>query len=301
MVDRLSGVIPPMITPLTADEEVDRSAVRRQVDFMIEGGVDGLFLLGSIGEGPFLRARVRQELVEAAVEAAAGRVPVIAGIIETGTTRVIEEMRGLSGRGLAAYVAAAPYYFGGFNDQELSGHFQRVADAADLTVLLYNIPQNTHVPMKAPLVLKLAEHANVAGIKDSSGDWAEVHHILRERPAGFTVLQGNQSLCAVSLLAGAEGLVPGHANVWPQLLRDLMAAGRRGDMEAALSCQAQLDKLVRLRGRASTHTFKIVTKYLGLTEDHVSAPLQKLGPEEASRFIDASIAGGLPLPARASG
>jgi 4-hydroxy-tetrahydrodipicolinate synthase len=286
-----------MITPLTADEGLDRPAVRRMVDFLIDGGVHGLFILGSIGEGPYLRPSVRQELAEATVEAAAGRVPVIAGILETSTARVIDEMHSLSGRGLAGYVATAPYYFGGFNDGELFDHFRRVAEAADLPVLLYNIPQNTKVPLKADLVLKLAEVPNIAGIKDSSGDWPEVQAILhyrnRER---FVVLQGNQSMCAVSLLAGADGLVPGHSNVYPRLLVDLMAAGLRRDIDALFAYQAQLDKLVKLRGRASTYTFKIVTKALGLTEDHTSSPLPRLTPEEARQFLAASAAAGLPLP-----
>jgi len=297
MTTRFTGVIPPMITPLTADEGLDRPAVRRMVDFLIDGGVHGLFILGSIGEGPYLRPSVRQELAEATVEAAAGRVPVIAGILETSTARVIDEMHSLSGRGLAGYVATAPYYFGGFNDGELFDHFRRVAEAADLPVLLYNIPQNTKVPLKADLVLKLAEVPNIAGIKDSSGDWPEVQAILhyrnRER---FVVLQGNQSMCAVSLLAGADGLVPGHSNVYPRLLVDLMAAGLRRDIDALFAYQAQLDKLVKLRGRASTYTFKIVTKALGLTEDHTSSPLPRLTPEEARQFLAASAAAGLPLP-----
>ena len=300
MTDRFTGVIPPMITPLTADEQLDRPSVKRLVDFLIEGGVDGLFILGSIGEGPYLRSAVRQGLAEATVEAAAGRVPVIAGVLETSTARVVDEIRSLSGRGLAGYVAAAPYYFGGFNDAELLDHFQRVADASDLPILLYNIPQNTRVPLKAELVLRLAELPNVVGIKDSSGDWTEVQWILQHRRPGFLVLQGMQTLCAVSLLAGADGLVPGHANVYPRLLANLMEAGRRRDVEALFRYQAQLDRLVKLRGRASTYTFKIVTKALGLTEDHTSRPLPRLNAEESERFLAASVAAGLPLPSQTS-
>src|SRR5450756_3174267 len=134
-----------MITPLTEDERLDRASVHRIVDFLVDGGVHGLFILGSIGEGAVLRPAVRHELAEVAVEAAAGRVPVIAGAIEASTPRVVDEIRALAGRGLSGYVSTTPFYFGGYNDSELYGHFSRIAEAADLPVLLYNIPQNTKV------------------------------------------------------------------------------------------------------------------------------------------------------------
>jgi 4-hydroxy-tetrahydrodipicolinate synthase len=294
---QFTGVIVPMVTPLTADERLDRPALKRLVEYVIQGGVDGIFILGSIGEGPMLRPAVRLELAEATVEAAAGRVPVIAGALEPSTSRVIEEVRALAGRGLRGYVVTTPFYYGGYNAEDLSAHFRRVAEAADLPILLYNIPQNTKVAFGAELALKLAKVANVAGLKDSSGDWIEVQAILAaHRPPGFVVLQGNQTYAGISMLTGADGLVPGHANVYPQLLAELVASGRRGDVAATMACQARLDALMRLRGRAAIHTFKIVLKAMGLTGDTVCSPLPRLAPPEAEKFLAASVAAGLPLP-----
>ncbi len=297
----LAGIVVPMITPLTADECVDHPAVYRLVDFLIEGGVDGIFVLGSIGEGPYLRRFVRQDLVETTVEAAANRVPVIAGVLEAGTARVVEEMRALEGRGISGYVVTSPFYFGGYRNDELLGHFQRIADAAALPIILYSIPQNTGVPLSADLVAQLARVPNIVGVKDSSGDWAEVQRLLLNRIPSFTVLQGMQTLAAVSLLAGADGLVPAHANICPGLLVGLMDAGRRRDVPALFAHQAQLDRLTMLRGRASVHSYKVVTKALGLTEDHVSSPLPRLGEEEARRFLADCVAAGLQLDAKAHG
>ncbi len=285
-----AGVIPPMITPLTEEEEIDRPAVARLVSFLIKGGVDGLFVLGTIGEGPHLRASARVELVEASVEAAGGQVPVIAGVLEPGSARVIEEILRLRGRGLAGYVVTTPFYYKGYGEGELRDHFHRIAEASDLPILLYNIPQNTGIALKSELVLRLAETEGYVGIKDSSGDWTEVQAILQRRGSEFVVLQGMQSLCAVSLLAGADGLVAGHANVYPRLLADLMAAGLRHDVDAVFAHQEQLDRLVRLRGRASIHGLKLVAKALGLTDESVTSPTPRFTQEERRAFLRASAA-----------
>ena len=285
-----------MITPLTADERLDRPAVGRLVNVLIQGGVDGIFILGSMGEGPMVRPSVRAELAEATVEAAAGRVPVISGVLEPSTARVIEEIHNLSGRGLEGYVVTTPFYFGGYNSEELGSHFRRVAEASDLPVLLYNIPVNTKVSFGADLVLKLADVPNIAGIKDSSGDWAEVQAILAKRDPGFIVLQGNQTYAGISMLAGADGLVPGHANIYPQLLAELVATGRKGDVAATMAVQARLDALMRLRGRTPVHGYKLILKTMGMMEDNVASPLPRLTSQEAEKFLAANIAAGLPLP-----
>ena len=289
------GVYPPVITPLTAEEELDREGVRKHIEFVLEGGVDGIFVLGSNGEGPFVRPSVAAAMVDTTVEVVAGRVPVIAGVIEPSTSRTIEAVRNLSGRRLAGYVAAAPFYFGGYVNRELDKHFRKIADAADLPVLLYNIPINTKTPMNADLVLGLQNHPNIAGIKDSSGDWPEVQPVLFNKEKDFVFLQGNQFMCAVSLMMGADGLVPGHANIWPRLLVDLMKAAKEKEYETLFALQNRLDKLMRLRGRAPNHTYKLITSTMGLTQEHVSSPLPMLTSEEADRFIKANIELGMPI------
>ncbi|HEX9015713.1 MAG TPA: dihydrodipicolinate synthase family protein [Chloroflexota bacterium] len=292
---KFTGVYPPVITPLTAEEELDREAVRKHINFVLDNGVDGIFILGSMGEGPFVRPSVAAAMAETTVEVVAGRVPVIAGVIEPSTVRAIDAVKNLSGRGLAGYVAATPFYFGGYVNRELDKHFRKIADAADLPVLLYNIPINTKIPMNADLVLGLQNHPNIAGIKDSSGDWPEVQPVLFNKEKDFVFLQGNQFMCAVSLMMGAEGLVPGHANVWPSLTVKLMKAGREKDWPTLFKLQNTLDRLVRLRGRAPQYTLKAVTKAMGLTEEFVSTPLPTLTPEETDKFLKASVEAGVPI------
>ena len=292
---RFFGIIPPTITALDRDENLDREGMRRVVEYQIAGGVDGLFMLGSNGEGPALRDAVRRETVEVAVEAARGRVPVIAGVIQPSTARVIEDMRLLAGSGIEAYVAAPPYYFPEYNTDDLVGYYRRLADATDLPILVYNIPQTTKVSVKAETVMRLAEDRRIIGIKDSSGNWPEVQQLILERPRpDFVVLQGNQALSAVSLLIGADGLIPGFANAHPRLMADMYAAVRRGDQAEALRCQAQLDRFLRVRGRATLHGTKLLVAHLGLCQDHLSSPLPRMSPAEAERYLQACLEAGFP-------
>ncbi len=298
METTFTGIIPPMLTPLTPDERIDGPAVERLVNFLIGHGVHGLFILGSIGEGAFLRAGEKRALVDATVMAAAGRVPVIVGLLETGTERVIEEMHRLANPGVAAYVVTTPYYYGGFAPGNLRAHFGRVAGAADRPILAYNIPQNTHVTMKADLMLELADLPNIAGVKDSAGDWFEDQLLLLQpRRAGFAVFQGNQVYAGVSLLAGADGLVPGHANIWPDLLVGMYEAALRKELPPVWHAQARLNDLMTLRARAPIHTFKVIAQALGLMGDTVAAPLPRMSAEEARQSIKAHAAIGLPVSA----
>jgi 4-hydroxy-tetrahydrodipicolinate synthase len=295
MPRRFHGIIPPTITALNADETLDREGMARVVEYQIEGGVHGIFMLGSNGEGPCLRDAVRREAVEIAVRTARGRVPVIAGVIQPSAARVIEDMDLLADTGIEAYVAAPPYYFGGYNSDDLVGYYRHLAAASHLPILVYNIPQTTKVMVKADVLARLADEPKIIGIKDSSGDWTEVQNSIFERPRpDFIVLQGNQALAGVTLLAGGDGLIPGFANAHPRLLADMYAAHERGDAAGVLRCQAQVDRFLRIRGRASLHCTKLLAEHLGLCQSHVTAPLPRMTAEEARKYIDACLAAGFP-------
>ncbi len=292
---RFHGVIPPTITALNADESLDRAGMARLVEYQIDGGVNGIFMLGSNGEGPCLRDAVRQAACEVAVETARGRVPVIAGVLQPSTARIIDDVKLLEKTGIAAVVATTPYYFSGYNDDDLVGHYRRIADATDLPVLVYNIPQMTKAPVSAGALFKIAEDPRIGGVKDSSGNWAEVQRMILERPReDFVILQGNQQMAAISLVVGADGLIPGFANVHPRLLSDLYAAVQRGDNAAAFACQKQMDMFLRIRGRASLHGTKVLAAHLGLIEPNLTAPLPRMNPDESKRYLDACLAAGFP-------
>jgi 4-hydroxy-tetrahydrodipicolinate synthase len=297
MTNPFHGIIVPMLTPLNVDESLDRPAVERMVDWLLTAGVHGLFILGSNGEGATLRPSIQTEMVRATLDAAAGRVPVLVGVLETATCRVIERMRDLALSGVAAFVVTTPLYYSSWlQESDLYAHFRAIADASEKPLLLYNIPQMTGRALSVDLVLRLGQRSEVVGLKDSSGNWEAFEAIVTSRPSKqFALLQGQQSLSVRSLLIGADGLIPGYANVYPKLLIDLLNATQNRDMEKAVACQVRLDELLRIRGRAVLHANKTIAKAFGLMDDHLTAPLPRLTLDEAAQFLRESVAAGLPL------
>ena len=301
LTPRLHGLVVPALTPLNDREDLDRAAMRRHLAHLINSRADALFILGSNGEGAMLRSATRLDVVEVSVDAAAGRVPVIAGVLEISTARIVDEIEAMRGRGLDGYVVTTPLYFKGFTEDDLFDHFRTIALGADAPVVLYNIPQFAGATITEGLVRRLAALPNIVGLKDSSGNWAAFQNLVLDRPRDrFALLQGLHPFSAVSLFIGCDGLVPGYANVYPSLFVRLIAAAHRADWPAALELQGQVDRLLQVRGPDGHHASKILGKAYGLMDDHVSSPLPRLSDTEARSLLEDSFAAGLPSPAKRS-
>jgi 4-hydroxy-tetrahydrodipicolinate synthase len=234
----LSGVVPPAISPLDAAREVDEGAIGVLVEHVLQGGSSGLFILGGCGEGAWLTPRQRGVVVRAFVRAAAGRVPVLAGVMLPATAPAVEAARQAAAEGADAVVVGSPYYFG-VDAVAQRRHIETVIEAAGRPALLYNIPQCTHQVLIPATVGELARDSRVLGIKDSAGDFVAFQAFLaiKAARADFRVLQGHEHLVAASLRMGGDGLVPGLANVVPALLVELRAAASRGDGAACTRLQ----------------------------------------------------------------
>ena len=212
----LKGVIPPVITPLDEDGNVDEDAVGRLIDFQLHSGVSGIFIMGSSGEGPWLDATQRESLLRASVQAIDGRVPLLAGAMEPVASRVRERLPRLRELGADAAVVATPYYFQA-DEAVQRAHFDAVAADSPLPIVLYNIPNMTHNVLAPGAARQALRHESVIGIKDSGGDPALFAELLdmRETRPEFQVLQGSEAQSAWALREGADGLVPGIANLVP--------------------------------------------------------------------------------------
>lgn len=241
---RYSGVIPPVVTPLTADGELDRPSLERVVGHLLDGGVTGLFALGSSGETAYLTPGQQDEVIEVIVAAAAGQVPVLVGAIETTTNRAIERARRAAGLGADAVVATAPFYTR-THDLEIDRHFRDIAAAVDLPLLAYDVPVCVHSKLDPELLLPLAADGVLAGVKDSSGDDGSFRRLAlgARESADFSVLTGHELVVDAMMLAGADGSVPGLGNVDPHGYVRLHDAAVAGDWAAA---KAEQDRLVAL-------------------------------------------------------
>ncbi|WP_326700697.1 dihydrodipicolinate synthase family protein [Streptomyces sp. NBC_01754] len=239
-----SGVIPPVVTPLTADGELDRDSLERVVGHLLDGGVSGLFALGSSGETAYLTPTQQDEVIKVITSAAAGRVPVLVGAIETTTNRAIERARAAAALGADAVVATAPFYTR-THTTEIDRHFRDIAAAVDLPLLAYDVPVCVHTKLDPELLLPLAAEGVLAGVKDSSGDDGSFRRLAigaRDLP-GFSVLTGHELVVDAMMLSGADGSVPGLGNVDPHGYVRLHEATTRGDWAAA---KAEQDRLVGL-------------------------------------------------------
>ncbi|WP_405774261.1 dihydrodipicolinate synthase family protein [Streptomyces sp. NBC_00859] len=279
----LRGVVPPVCTPLDDAGEIDTASLSRLVEHLIGGGVHGLFALGSTSEVAYLTDAQRATVLETVVRTAAGRVPVLAGVIDTTTARVVDHARVAARLGADAIVATAPFYTR-THPKEIAGHFRRIRASVDLPLFAYDLPVSVHSKLSASLVRELAEDGTLAGLKDSSGDEGGLRRLLVElggregRGRGpvprFSILTGSELTVDAALLAGADGVVPGIGNVDPAGYVRLYEAARAGDWTLAAMEQERLVPLFDMvdvgpdadMGRSSSAlgSFKSALRLLGV-------------------------------------
>lgn len=248
----LTGVVPPVCTPLTPERDVDVTSLVRLVDHLVDGGADALFVLGSSSEAAYLTDSLRRLVVETVVSHVAGQVPVLAGAIDMTTPRVLDHMADVTQAGADAVVVTAPFYTR-THPAEIARHFRLVADRCPVPVLAYDIPVAVHTKLSPELVLELAAERTLAGLKDSSGDLAGFREVVtgaRMRPGitGFSVLTGSELVVDSALALGADGAVPGLANVDPEGYVRLDRLCRAGDWDAARAEQERLCALYGMVG-----------------------------------------------------
>lgn len=219
----LSGIIVPMATPTERGTgEIDEARLARFTDFLIEGGVQGLFPGSSIGEFPSLTAEQNRTVIETVAETA-DLVPVFAGCGDTSVGGVLGKIEAAAAAGADVAVVVTPYYLD-TTQAGLERFFTGVADRSSLPVVLYNIPPLTGNTIDVRTVGTLAEHEQIVGLKDTSGDLTYHHRVNERTPGDFAVFQGATELGVASLELGADGLIAGPANVFPERLARLYDA-----------------------------------------------------------------------------
>ena len=238
---QLRGIIPPVVTPFTTDQELDLPGLRRHIDLMLAKGVHGIFVLGTTGEFYALDEHEKQTVVADAVAHVNGRSPVYAGA-GAETTREVIRITKLAEKEGAAGVSVITPYFIKPNQAELAHHFRAVAESTSLPVVLYNNPATCGgLSIDPDTVAKLAEVPNIIGIKDSSGDLQNTIEIIRSTPREkFSVLNGRDTLILAALQAGAHGAIPASCNIAPDLCVGIYESFVKGDIDAARAYQSRL-------------------------------------------------------------
>lgn len=283
---RLHGIVPPLVTPLRAQDELDVGGLERLVEHVLGGGVHGLFILGTTGEAPSLSYRLRRELIERVCRLVAGRAAVVVGITDTAFTESVALAGVAADAGAAAAVLATPYYFPA-GQTELTGYIERIAAALPLPLVLYNMPSLTKVWFEIETLQRLAAIGKIIAIKDSSGDldyFSRLIELKRLRP-DWSVMMGPEALLGEALRRGGDGGVCGGANLLPRLFVDTYAAFCRGDgqqMESLEQQIAALQPIYDIGKYASRHikATKCGLSLMGLCDDFMAEPFHRFHPPQ---------------------
>ncbi len=287
----IRGIVPPMVTPLAGPDRLDEAALERLVDHLFAGGVHGLFLLGSCGEGPSMSHRVRRELIDRTCAQVDGRMPVLVGITDPCYAESVRLAEHAADAGADAVVLSAPFYYP-IGQEDLAAYVERLASEVPLPVTLYNMPSLTKTSFELPTIQRLMDVSSIIGIKDSSGDlvyFQKLRELTRARQ-DWSLLVGPEELLVQALELGADGGVSGGANVWPQLFVQIYEAtlattetsiAEQGDVLPYLVDQA--DRLAQIyRIGAETISAPSVIKglksalaALAITGDEVAEPLRR--------------------------
>ena len=290
-MEKLHGIIPPMITPLKGDDTIDIEGAARLTEHMIAGGVHGLFLLGTTGEAQSLSYKCRYDFVELVCRQVAGRVPVIVGITDTSMDESIKLAEHAKRCGAVAVVSAPPYYFAP-SQQELIEYYTALADALPLPLYLYNMPSHVKVFFDPKTVMALASHPNIVGLKDSSANmtyFQTLLYLLRDKP-DFALLVGPEELTGECVLMGADGGVNGGANIFPELYVGMYDAARAHDIGRVRELQKRIMQIstsiytVGKYGSSYLKGVKCALSLLGICDDYLSYPYRKFRSEERARI-----------------
>jgi 4-hydroxy-tetrahydrodipicolinate synthase len=287
------GSMVALITPMRADGSVDEKAFVELVQWQIAEGTEGLIPVGTTGESPTLSHEEHKRVVEMCVEAAAGRVPVIAGTGSNSTAEAIDFTRHAKKAGADACLVVTPYY----NKPTQEGmylHFKAIADAVDLPMVIYNIPPRSVIDMSVETMARLAKHPNIIGVKDATANLVRPLHTRRACGEEFAQLSGEDHTAVSFLAAGGHGCISVTANVAPRLCAEMHKAWRMGRVDEAIEIQ---DRLVPLHDALFSETSPGPVKYaaslLAKSSDHCRLPLAPCGEATRARVREAMVSAGL--------
>jgi len=289
----LTGIVPPMITPLRDRDALDLPGLERLIAHVLDGGVSGLFILGTTGEGPGLSYRLRRELIDRTCRQVGGRVPVLVGITDTAMVEAVGLARHAANAGAAAVVAAPPYYLPG-GQPELREYLGHLVRELPLPLFLYNMPALTKVPFDIETVRAAMDDSRVIGLKDSSGDmtyFQSAAELLPQRP-DWTLLIGPEERLLDAVLAGGHGGVCGGANLFPALFVALYEACRAGDANRAFRMHAQMLRVSSSIYRVGRHPsavikgLKCALSITGICDDFMAEPFHRF--REGERAVIAA-------------
>lgn len=286
----LKGIIPPIITPVKENEDVDEAGLRKVVDHCIEKKLHGVFVAGTMGESLSMTQNQRDAAIRIALDEAKGRIPVLGGVMDSSTRRVIENIKRFEQMGGEYAVVSPVFYSTHAGNRETIRHFEEISRNTEAKVLAYNIPGYTGLNVTPDMVFEISKIDKVVGIKDSGGNMVQFVKLLNHfRGTDFKVFQGLSALADISVLLGADGLVLGYAPVFPEIYVDMYESALRKDIDR-LSLLSPLIERIAGINNLSTYAMS-ATKYamslLGFSDKRMIRPAEPVKPEEEIKIREA--------------
>lgn len=276
----LKGVGVALVTPFTEQKEVNFTEFEKVVNYVIEGGVDYLVVLGTTGESVTLNKKEKQDLIKSCVATANKRVPVIAGFGGNDTRSIIDDINHSDLNGVDGILSVSPYY----NKPTQEGiyeHYKAIATNTDLPIVLYNVPGRTASNIRATTTLQLANNfKNIIAIKEASNDWQQIFWLAREKPEDFLLISGNDDLIVPQISIGYDGVISVIANALPKQFSTMVHQALNSDFASARKTVYELDELITyLFEQGNPAGVKAAMKHLGVCDDSVRLPLMPVNAD----------------------
>ncbi|MCO6175765.1 4-hydroxy-tetrahydrodipicolinate synthase [Flavobacterium sp. NRK F10] len=274
-----------LVTPFKKDFSVDTEALVRIVDYVIEGGVEYLVVLGTTAESATLNKQEKELVIKTVVEANKGRVPMVLGVGSNNTAAVVEELKTSDLSAFDAILSVSPYY----NKPTQEGiyqHFKAIAEASPVPVILYNVPGRTASNMLPSTVIRLAkDFENIIGVKEAAGDIAQAMRLIQNKPKDFLVISGDDMIALPMVLAGGAGVISVIGQGYPKDFSALIRFGLERKVEEAYALQYKLaESIDMIFEQGNPAGIKEIFKSLGIAENTVRLPLVNTDEDLAKRL-----------------
>ena len=277
-----------LVTPFNEDKSVDFESLKRIVNHVIDNGADFLVALGTTSEAPTLTAEEKKQVVDTILRTNNGRLPVLLGMGGNNTQAVLDAIKAQDFTGIQGILSVVPYY-NKPNQRGMKAHFEAIADASPVPVILYNVPGRVGVNLQAATCVELAKHPNIVAVKEASGNLQQIMEILRDKPADFDVLSGDDGITQPLMALGAQGVISVAANAYTKPFCRMMRAMKEGRTDEALTlhyAMLRMNQLIFADGNPAG--IKCLMSHIGLCKNILRLPLVPVN-EKVKEEINAEL------------
>jgi 4-hydroxy-tetrahydrodipicolinate synthase len=283
----LKGTGVALITPFAADHTINFPALEKLVSFQIDNGTNYLVILGTTGESPTISKQEKQQIIDCVKRTNNGRLPLVLGIGGNDTLEVAESIRKQDLEGISAILSVSPYY-NKPNQNGIVNHYRHLADVSPLPIILYNVPGRTGSNISVESTLKLAEHANILGTKEASGNFTQCMEIIKHRPEQFSVISGDDAFTLPLIAIGMDGVISVIANAFPKEFSNMVDHALNGNISEAKKLHYQLlDAMNLIFADGSPGGIKVILEAMGICGVDVRMPLAAVSEQVKSQLLNA--------------